>query len=87
MHQEVAAALFLQDGTASRKRGEKILLDIPDHRAVEQERSALEVEIQTAEIQIGGAHSGDPVITHKGFGMHKALFIFIDTDPARTKSR
>lgn len=73
MHEEIAAAIFLQNGMAGLQGDEKILLDVLDSRAAEQERSALEVEIQTAEIQIGGTHSGDPIIRYKGLGVHETL--------------
>ena len=52
MHQEIAAAVLLQNGAASLQSSEKILLDVPNCGTAEQERSALKVEIQTAEIQL-----------------------------------
>ena len=65
----------------------KVFTDIPDTGCFTQPYAVLEVEEQTAVVQIDSANSGKPVVHYKVFGVDKSRGIFINFYPGLQQRR
>ena len=77
-HEKIGLAIGLRDGTATLQDPEKILLEGENGACPIEANTALEVEIQAAEIQVGRADRGHGIVRDKGLGVDKAVGILVD---------